>query len=204
MTRRLSPRAPGPLLAVLTLAFAGCTVAMSSQFDPETIPPGHTNVINHWPLVFTAHRFGWSCYSTYGCQVHYAGLYPGEWDDDHLRPSSASLGSRYPGEVLRGGAGPIPNFPKPAIVEWRAADGTRLKTEVDIGEIFSDQRVLHRVTQEEAGRTYNPLPEIILEVNDRTINVYMRTRVSTRSLQDPTNPHSAARIELIKASSKTY
>ena len=33
-------------------------------------------------------------------------------------------------------------------------------------------------------------PDIVLEVNDRTINIYMRAFINTRSLQIPGNPRS--------------
>ncbi|MDM0052216.1 hypothetical protein [Variovorax sp. J22R115] len=47
-------------------------------------------------------------------------------------------------------------------------------------------------------------PAIILEVNDRTINVYMRAHISTKELQVPGNRYSDFRNDLIKAFSQTY
>ena len=47
-------------------------------------------------------------------------------------------------------------------------------------------------------------PDIILEVNDRTINVYMRAFVPTRELQIPGNKYSGFRDDLILAWSRTY
>ena len=47
-------------------------------------------------------------------------------------------------------------------------------------------------------------PDILLEVNDRTINVYMRAFVPTRELQIPGNKYSRFRDDLILAWSKTY
>ncbi|MGN6094202.1 MAG: hypothetical protein ACTHOL_17775, partial [Luteibacter jiangsuensis] len=45
-------------------------------------------------------------------------------------------------------------------------------------------------------------PLILLEVNDRTIRVYMRTYVPTKHFQIPGNPYSNSCDELILA--KTY
>jgi hypothetical protein len=47
-------------------------------------------------------------------------------------------------------------------------------------------------------------PEIILEVNDRTINVFMKARIPTKELQIPDNQHSRFRDDLILAYTRTY
>ena len=66
-----------------------------------------------------------------------------------------------------------------------------------------DQKVLHNVPKEDVlGDLGNP--DILLEVNDRTINVYMRAFVPTRELQIPGNKYSRFRDDLILAWSKTY
>ena len=44
----------------------------------------------------------------------------------------------------------------------------------------------------------------ILEVNDRTINVYMRDMIALRKPQFPDRPHSDFRNDLIKVFSRTY
>lgn len=204
MTRRLSPRAPGPLLAVLTLAFAGCTVAMSTPPPADTPESGeYSNSADHWPLVFHAHWFGAACYSTRGCRVEYAGFAHRDDDEAEMTPSISSLGGAYP-SVLTGGWGPLPNFPPPAVVDWISSDGTRLHAEVDFNAIFADRLVLHSLERAEIGPTYNPQPEIILEVADRTINVYMRSHISTKELQKPGNRFSRFRSDLTKAYSRTY
>lgn len=204
MTRRLSPRAPGPLLAVLTLAFAGCTVAMSTPPPADTPASGeYSNSADHWPLVFHAHWFGATCYSTRGCRVEYAGFAHRDDDADRLTPSSASLGDAYP-KVMSGGWGPLPNFPPPALVDWQSADGTRLHAEIDMEKIFGDRLVLHTLKRDEIGPTYDPQPEILLEVNDRTISVYMRSRISTRKLEEPGNRFSRFRSDLTKAFCQTF
>ncbi|MFX6763667.1 hypothetical protein ABTH06_18600, partial [Acinetobacter baumannii] len=94
-----------------------------------------------------------------------------------------------------------------AKVSWRAKDGTPLEAEVDIGEIFRDELIRHNLQPHEiAERGIGPgaLPQIILEVNDRTINVYMRAHISTRELQQPGNRYSDFRADLIKVFNRTY
>jgi hypothetical protein len=203
--KRPSPAALPAAFVSLSLALAGCHAAMSTHDAPpaSSAKPGQTNAINHWPLVFNAHWFGTSCYSTYGCRVEYANFTHRDDPDDQLRRSSASVGPGYPAN-LRGGWGPVPNFPPPVVVDWCSADGTRLHAEIDIGEIFKDQLVRHNVPREDAGPTYNPQPQIILEVNDRTINVYMRAMIYLKKPRFPDRPLSDYQDDLIKAFSHTY
>lgn len=157
-----------------------------------------------WPLKFGVHYFDAFCYSTYGCKVLYRGMLRADDPDDVLQLSSDSLGSKYP-DNLSAGMGPIPNFPPPAKVTWRSKDGTSHEAEIDIGEIFKEQLVLHKVTREDATENANDgMPGIILEVNDRTINIYMRATIWTKKEQIPGNKYSYSREDLIKAFSRTY
>lgn len=158
-----------------------------------------------WPLKFKAHYFRATCYSTYGCRVHYGHYYPGDDPDDVLAISSDSVPG-YP-DNLKASWGPFPNFPSPAKVTWRSKDGTPLEAEIDIGEIFKDELIRHNLKREEIselGIGPGALPGIILEVNDRTINVYMRAHISTKELQKPGNQYSDFRDDLIKVFSHTY
>jgi len=192
-----------PLLAVQT----GCQTAMPTSSNP---PVGVHSVDTssssrtEWPLKFGVHYFDAFCYSTYGCKVFYRGMLRADDPDDVLQLSSDSLGSKYP-DNLSAGMGPIPNFPAPAKVTWRSKDGTSHEAEIDIGEIFRNQLILHNVAREDATENATDgMPGIILEVNDRTINVYMRATIWTRKEQIPGNKYSYSREDLIKAFSRTY
>lgn len=198
------------LAIYVAISVSGCQSAMSQPSDrPATVPhPAEdgsiTNAATDWPLKFRAHYFDAFNYSTYACRVRY-GRYLMDEPDNELHISSASLGDRYPNN-MRAGWGPIPNFPPLAVVNWRSADGSVHHAEVDIGEIFKDQLIRHNVPREEVNikATNNHLPGIILEVNDRTINVYMRMHVATMALQIPGNKYSGFRDDLIKVYSRAY
>ncbi len=172
----------------------------------KTPIPDNSNYPARWPLRFKAHYFGVATYSTYGCEVTYGGRGRAEDPQDELQSSSESLGDKYP-DNMKAGWGPIRNFPPPAKVTWRSKDGTPLEAEVDIGEIFKDELIRHNLTKEDiplptlAG---DHTPGIILEVNDRTINVYMRMHLSAKELQVPGNKYSDFRNDLIKVYSRTY
>lgn len=208
--------APGPTLAaaLLVLLMTGCQPAMSTP-DPRTEPPlphlvpplGHgpyTGTVADWPLWFVRHDFGAFSYETYGCKVLYNNFYHVDEQDDELQISSASLGSKYP-DLLDAGYIGIRNFPSPAIVTWRSKDGTPHKAEIDIGEIFKDRLIRHNVPREDIPEDISiGSTEIILEVNDRTINVYMRARIPLKAPRTPSNPHSDYRNDLIRVFSRTY
>ena len=192
------------LAAPLSLALTGCQSAMSSSptSSPDPSDGSYSNVNPEWPLKFRAHYFGAHCFDTQHCEILYRGFPHGA--DSGPSPSVASYG-RPLEKLLSAGRGPIPNFPPPAKVTWRSKDGTSHEAEIDIGEIFKDQLIRHNVAREDATDIpTSGMPGIILEVNDRTINVYMRAIIATKELQKPGNPHSDFRNDLIKAFSKTY
>lgn len=193
--------------ALLLIISTGCSTMTTTPTSVDETPiPDSSNQPARWPLRFKAHYFGVATYSTYGCEVIYAGRGRAEDPQDELQSSSEHIGSKYP-DNMKAGWGPIRNFPPPAKVTWRSKDGTPLEAEVDIGEIFKDELIQHHLTLDEvtpATLASDHAPGIILEVNDRTINVYMRATLWTKELQIPGNPLSNQRDDLIKVYSRTY
>jgi hypothetical protein len=182
------------------------TPTMSGHDNGQSIDETYTDRASDWPLKFRGHWFDAYSFSTYGCKIFYRGMLRVDDPDDVLQPSSEALGDKYP-NILAAGMGPITNFPPPAKVTWRARDGTPLEADVDIGWIFKDQLIRHNLKRDEIaeeGIGPGAIPEIILEVNDRTINVYMRAHISTKALQKPGNRYSDFRNDLIKVYSHTY
>jgi len=203
--RALLNRRAAASLCVLFLA--GCQSAMSPSLSTSGAAVqrgagGHSVTTDDWPLRFREHKFDAYCFSTVGCEVVYGGMLRIKDLDDRLKIASAAL-KNYPA-MLTAGMGPIANFPPPAKVSWLSRDGSSHRAEVDIGEIFKDQLVHHNMRREELLRNQGVPPEIILEVNDRTINVYMRATLWTKAPQRPGHPHSNYRDDLIKAYSRTY
>lgn len=190
------------LIVLSALIFTGCSAAMT-----HSISTSHSDgkPLAQWPLRFSSHSFSSFCYDTYGCTVNYAG--PQAWDSDtELTPSSSSIGPHYR-DGWRGIHLMIRNFPPPAEVRWRSKDGELHEARIDIGEIFKDQLILHRTPREDVSLRLHEgdiEPSIILEVNDRTIRIYMRATVPTRELQIPGNPASQARRDLILVRTFNY
>ena len=173
------------LMAAIGLALAAC--ASSTPFAKEAsmsataaTSSGLMMPAKEWPLRFKSHSFSVATYDTYDAKVIYAGLVQVKQDSDDLQPSSAGYGPNYQ-RGWSGGHGLIRNFPPPAIVTWRSKDGQAHKAEIDIGEIFKDERILHNVSREEMADLPNGEfqgePSITLEVNDRTIRVWMRAMI---------------------------
>lgn len=174
---------------------------------PANVPTdasGTVHIDTSKPIPFDRHQFGAVSYDTYGCTVQYAGMSVLDESDDELQVSSASV-KGYP-DVMSAGILSIRNFPLPAEVSWRDKDGNPHEATVDIAAIFKDQVVRHKVPQDQLPPilTAPIFPEIILEVNDRTIRVWMRAFMPTTVLQRPGHPHSDYRDDLILAYEKTY
>lgn len=181
---------PISLLRAATATVAGLSLAACAQSTAVGKEPAMTTAaasssvpiepVKQWPLKFRQHSFEVYSYDTYGCKVWYAGTWEARDDEHRLKPSSESYGPNYQRNWSGGHVG-IRNFPAPAEVTWRSKDGQPHEAQIDIGEIFKDEVILHNVPREEMadlphGR-YAFDPAILLEVNDRTIRVYMRAMI---------------------------
>jgi len=156
-----------------------------------------------FPLRFSEHDFAVHCYNTLRCKVIYAGYDFHRSDAD--TPSPAPPPGDYPQHWPYAGFAGVPNFPPPADVRWTSLDGVAHAAKVDIGAIFKDERALHNVPDTEIPEgSWGREPHIYLEVNDRTINVYMQSIVSTKTEQIPGNKHSNFRDDVILAWTHTY
>lgn len=187
------------------LSLTGCLTAMASAPESATKhrPP------NHFPLTFKRHDFAAYCYNTIGCEVIYAGHnFTSYYSGDVVAspPPSADYRQQWNPAGYLG----IQNFPPPAKVTWRSLDGTIHKADVDIAGIFRDELVRYTVPNEEvrAGAFPGPgpstEPSIYLEVNDRTVSVFMRAFIPTTELQIPGNRYSDARTDLVMAWTQSY
>jgi hypothetical protein len=190
-------------IAVSVLLMTGCHPAMSAQANAKIEPPAQTHAV---PLKFKLHNFEAVCYSTVTCSVVYA-------NNDFTRlfedkpappPTSANYKAAWGTASYIG----IKNFPAPAEVHWKSQDGVAHEAKVDIGDIFKDELIWHNVPKADMADFHSgPVagePDIFLEVNDRTINVYMTTLIPTKTEQIPGNTNSYGRDDLFLAWSHTY
>ncbi|GAB1595320.1 hypothetical protein [Lysobacter claricitrinus] len=153
-------------------------------------------------LRFDHHTFGAYCYDTRSCRIVYDGHEHVASSQEH---DARALDPVNDPPSWRGGEIVDRTFPGPVEISWQSLDGTPLKASIDLDRIFKDRRILHRVPKNELPK--NALvddPAIIVVVDNRKVDVYMRAFVPTLSEQIPGNSHSTARTDLMLAWSHTY
>ena len=193
-------------IAAFLLATQGCSSAMTAPTDHTgsgtAAPSGEfDNTVKNWPLKFLRHDFTARCWNTRGCSILYANFPHG---DDEPTSSWQSTGFKHE-EFFQSAHLSIANFPPPAVVAWVSKDGSSHHATVDIGDIFKDRLIRHNVPREEIREGMSiGNPTIALEVDDRTVNVYMLAHIPTKHLQIPGNKYSDFRNDLIKVYSKAY
>lgn len=194
------------LCALLSIvASTGCLTAMAQPPDTSTAHPGP----NRFPLTFKQHDFAAHCYNTIGCEVLYANnnftrLYSGDVVSPPPPPGD------YRKDWSSAGYLGIRNFPAPAEVRWRSLDGVSHEAFVDLGAIFKDERIRYTVPNEQIAKGIfsspgpSGEPGIYLEINDRTVSVFMRAFIPTEAEQIPGNKYSYFRDDLVLAWTHTY
>jgi hypothetical protein len=190
---------------LLLLALTGCSSAMASPSGTPTRPVS----ANHFPLKFKRHDFRAYCYNTIGCEVIYAGNnFTRAYYGDKVAPPPRS--SNYRDAWGLASYLGIPNFPPPAEVRWKSLDGVAHEVFVDIGAIFKDELIRYSIPNDEIPDGLYPgpgpagEPSIFLEVNDRTISVFMKAFIPTKQEQQPGNKYSDFREDLILAWTRSY
>jgi hypothetical protein len=200
-TSRFSPYALAGLFGLLLAA--GCLPVMSALLSAsDASKRAYTGAVADWPLFFIRHLFGAVCFDTHGCEVLYAGFDHGA---DKDTPSASSFSPERRRALMVASYGDLPNFPAPARLRWRSKDRSEHTTVIDFAEIFRDGLIRHAVAREDIAEGVSMgFTHVLLEIDDRTVNVYSRTMIPTKREQTPGNRHSFFRDDLIKVYSQTY
>jgi hypothetical protein len=198
------PLAPARDAATAEPSTLGESSAQEHAMDIITLPDGTRVRANPWPLKFEKYSFDARCYNTLRCSIIYN-------DDEHSghvetpsgQPRSSDWKSTWSGHY-----NPYDNrnFAPPAHIDWVSLDGARHRANVDFTDIFKDRLIRHDVPREEIpeGWAHRLWAEVLLEVNDRTINVYMKADIAMKTPQKPGNPYSYGRTCLTLVWSQTY
>jgi hypothetical protein len=175
-----------------------------------------------WPLRFYSHGFSAHCFNTLACSLVYNRRQFGTQRYDYMdqiieRPSGPPPQHDWKTQLGGGGDAILPidhdgeTFPSPVEVAWTSLDGTQHTASLNLDALFRERLVLHNLRKEEiteawlAGCSFQPVvPEIFVEVNDRTISIYMEALVCTKAEQKPGNPNSHFRSDVILAWTHTY
>lgn len=182
MPRSMRRRRSAPIL-VLALLAAGSPVAMSAEIRAFTPPPETYET----RLPFATHSFAAYCYNTLSCSVVYNNRQFAPFATDTPRPAPKSADYR---DNWSGGHLGIRNFPSAIVVKWISLDGVKHDATIDLAQVFPDALVWHKVRRSDMRHFYDgPVvpfgPEIVVEVNDRAVNVYTKMSVPTKIEQIP-------------------
>jgi len=154
------------------------------------------SLIHRGPLTFKTHDFSPDCFSAQDVKISYGnlvdkictkGIYREKTaDDDRRLPIGAALGYRA--------------FEDKVHVEWRSRNKEFHSQVLDLDEIFKGKIVLHNIDPK---LIYWPLPmigdgpTIVVEVNDRTLNVYMDVKVRFETKNEHSITRSATRFRTL-------
>ncbi|RMH88595.1 hypothetical protein EBB59_11500 [Lysobacter pythonis] len=166
-----------------------------------------------WPLRFDSYSFDARCHNTLRCSIIFDRTQfaltrelNGPSGEPH-RPDwkehwNAGFGSTEEFET-RG-------FPSPVDIKWTALDGIERETEIDLETVFPGHEILHNVPRESVDEYWATHMKhhawIYLEINDRTINIYIEARVPTNIIEDPIEcpDKIISHYDMLLAWTKTY
>lgn len=147
---------------------------------------GSYNRLADGPLRFQSHNIGAYCFSTWGCRIAY-GTHLIEDKDPHQwqRPLEEFPGLR---ERMNGSMLGYRAFEGPLRIQWRDSRKRPLELELDLSEVFPDRKIRYNVDSELIAPTASVgPPDVIVEVNDRTVRIYMRARIPLKKPRIPGN-----------------
>lgn len=153
-------------------------------------------------LTFDTHVLNVQVYSASDLHLEYAGTSHDLSWGELAREKTPQDESRYP----NGKSGSYRTFAGPVRIEWRSRDGSRHSHLLNLDDVFKDRKVLHT---EKPERIYQPMPitggepTIIIEINDRSVNVYLFAAIQLIS-DDPGSLVRDQRDHFTLAYSKTF
>lgn len=162
-----------------------------------------------WPLRFDRFSFDARCYNTLHCSVIFAKQHQ-ITERDRFSPSGEPRSVDWKDNWTAGFAiAPSDVFSPIIEIWWTAMDGVERSTKLNFDKIFPDRLVLHNAQEHEVKDGWglddrSRRVEILLEVNDRTINVYMRGLVELKQPRDPAIRNSDNLRDLMLAWTKTF
>jgi hypothetical protein len=143
---------------------------------------GYTTMSTAAELKFQRHNLATDCYSATVMRVIYAHKQFPACSNKISREKRPEDDKRWPGVISDFRA-----FEGPLQVEWRTRDGDSHSVVLNLDDIFRDKVVLHREDPQRIDQSMPMIPSnpiIVIEVHDRTLNVYMDVRIALR----PTDP----------------
>lgn len=154
-------------LVLSTLSLGGCAMAK----------PG--------VLMFDKHNIDLECFDASDMRISYGnykshGLYLRKYNHNHERKIARAKVPSDDTKFLSGTMGHYRAFEGPLFVQWHALDDSVIETTIYLDEIFPNKAIPHK---EDIKNIYwsiptTGLPVIVIEVNNRTLNIYSDVDVS--------------------------
>jgi len=177
--------------SLLLATLQGCAAPMTAPHTARYPPPGHfpatANRLKDGPYRFWQHNFGAYCFDTWGCRVVY-GPYV-VLDEPESRRFASATADRL--KWMNGGYVGLENFQGAVVIDWHANDRAPLHAELELSEIFADGLVRYDVPAEGVDPDASvPDPDIVVEIDDRTVRVYMKALISLKAPRNPANRYT--------------
>ena len=190
-----------------------------TSYKPDPLLAGPLYGQDPWPLRFHTHSFDAACFNTLACSIIYDSrqfgtrkvTYNGDYVDKPSGiPPFETWRDKWTGHHVV-----VPHdgrtFRSDVEIEWSSLDGRQHVLTLSLDQLFEDRLVLHNVSRNEVkdgwlkSASLEPVsPDILVEVNDNVVSVYMRALVATEASQTPGNPRSHFRDDLILAWTHSY
>lgn len=151
------------LVSIALIAFSGCGI-----------------LIERGPLTFKRHDLAFDCYSAKDMKVFYANRLYKNCESRFVRQKIPRDDKDLPNSVMSSNRA----FEGQLIVEWRSLDEELHSQALDLDEIFKGRIVIHDVDPK---LIYRPAPfgslnpKIVIEVNNRTLSLYMDVSIILES-----------------------
>lgn len=148
-----------------------------------------SNRLADGPLRFAGHSMGVYCFGTWGCRATYGRHTLIDRADDEWQAPAGQFDRIR--ERMSGTFGGLRAFEGPLIIEWHDRQRAPLRVVLDLAELFPDRLIRHAVPAAEIDASA-PVgsPDIIVEIEDRTVRVYMRAHIPLRQPRIPGNRFS--------------
>jgi len=163
-------------LVIIFLNLSACAQQRTQQIEnkhmqnqPAIQTPVTATTANKL-ITFNEHALDTFCYSASEMKVRYGRFSTGGCKKTG-RAKTPKDEKRFPGAPILG----LPAFLGPLDAQWISKDGESLHAVLDLAEIFPGKVVLHQEDPAQLEETL-PLitpPTIVVEVNDRTLSIYM-------------------------------
>lgn len=160
-------------------------------------------------LVFYKHDFALECYQASDMKIRYGnyskGIFLREYTHDHKRKIAHAKRPSDDTKFLTGLIGTYYAFEGPLRIQWHALDDSVINATVDLNKIFPEKEIPNNEDPKQIDWSLptSGLPVIVIEVNNRTLNIYSDVTILLEN-KDHNPSHRISKRNRKLVFSKTY